>query len=151
MVVAALALVGLFVSTYLYLYKLGVLGSLSCAVGSCETVNTSKWAMLLGQPIALWGIGFYVAALALAIVGTGAQYEHDRRVSMALAFLSGWGVLFSAWLTYLELAVIHAICMWCVISACLVIAIFVLSVLDARRAEHDSNDRNDRVRQSTTE
>ena len=132
MVIAALALVGLFVATYLGLYKLGIVGQLSCAVGSCEVVNTSKWAMLFGQPVAFWGVGFYVATLALALVGTAERFELDRRVSVAMVALSGFGVLFSGWLTYLELAVIHAICMYCVISACLVVVIFLLAVLDLR-------------------
>ena len=132
MVIAALALVGLFVATYLWLFKIGVIGQMTCAVGSCEVVNTSKWAMLLGQPVAFWGVGFYVATLALALVGTGERLEHDRRVAVAMVALSGFGVLFSGWLTYLELAVIHAVCMYCVISACLVVVIFGLSVLDLR-------------------
>jgi uncharacterized membrane protein len=51
---------------------------------------------------------------------------------VALVALSGWGVLFSAWLTYLELFVIDAICMWCVVSAILVVVIFVISLLDLR-------------------
>ncbi|MHB1311607.1 MAG: vitamin K epoxide reductase family protein [Gemmatimonadaceae bacterium] len=135
MVIAALALMGLFVATYLGLYKLGIVGQLSCAVGSCEVVNTSKWAMLFGQPVAFWGVGFYVATLALALVGTSERLEHDRRVSVAMVALSGVGVLFSAWLTYLELAVIHAVCMYCVISACLVVVIFGLAVVDLRTTE----------------
>jgi len=42
------------------------------------------------------------------------------------------GVLFSAWLTYLELGVIHAICIWCVTSAVIVTLILLVSVLDFR-------------------
>lgn len=132
MVIATVALIGLFVATYLWLYKIGVIGEISCSIGSCETVNTSKWATFLGQPVAFWGVGFYVGMLVLSIVGTMPKFEDDRRVSVALAALSGWGVLFSGWLTYLELAVIHAICMWCVISACLVLVLFTLSVLELR-------------------
>ena len=134
MVIAALALIGLFVATYLWLFKIGVIGQMSCAVGSCEVVNTSKWAILFGQPVAFWGVGFYVATLALALLGTSERFEFDRRVAVALVALSGFGVLFSGWLTYLELAVIHAICMYCVISAGLVVVIFWLSVLDLRGA-----------------
>jgi len=44
--------------------------------------------------------------------------------------LSGFGVAFSGWLTYLELFVIHAICQWCVVSAVLVLAIFLVSLWD---------------------
>jgi len=43
-------------------------------------------------------------------------------------------VLFSAWLTYLELGVIHAICIWCVTSAVIVTLIFLVSVADLREA-----------------
>ena len=35
MIIGTLALVGVFVSTYLTLYKLGYIGTLNCAIGSC--------------------------------------------------------------------------------------------------------------------
>jgi uncharacterized membrane protein len=130
MVVGMLAFIGVFVSTYLTLYKFGVIGSLQCAVGSCETVNTSRWATFLGLPVAAWGLGFYVAALALAFLGIQDRYESSRAVSLALVVLTGWGVLFSGWLTYLELFVIDAICIWCVTSAVIVLVMFALSVAD---------------------
>lgn len=132
MAIAAVALVGLFVATYLWLYKIGVMGQLSCGIGSCETVNLSKWAVLLGQPVALWGVGFYLAMLGTAVLGTMERFAKDRRIAVALVVMSGGGVLFSGWLTYLELAVIHAICMWCVVSACLVVLLFGLSVAESR-------------------
>jgi uncharacterized membrane protein len=47
--------------------------------------------------------------------------------------VTGWGVLFSAWLTYLELFVIHAICRWCVVSAAMTVSLFVLTVVDWRK------------------
>ena len=132
MAIAALALVGLFVATYLALYKIGVIGHLSCGIGSCETVNTSKWAVLLGQPVAFWGVAFYVAMFAVAVFGTMEKFERDRRIAVALAVMSGWGVLFSGWLTYLELYVIHAICMYCVISAVVVVVLFALSLMELK-------------------
>ena len=55
MIVAALALAGIFISTYLTLYKLGMIGELTCSIGSCETVNTSRWSIFLGLPVAAWG------------------------------------------------------------------------------------------------
>ena len=130
--VGLLAFIGVFVSTYLTLYKLGYIGSLQCAVGSCETVNTSRWATFLGLPVAAWGLGFYVAALALVFVGIQERYADSRAVALALVALTGWGVLFSGWLTYLELFVIDAICIWCVTSAVIVLVMFAISVLDYR-------------------
>jgi len=139
MIVAALSLAGIFIGVYLTLYKLGIIGELSCSVGSCETVNTSKWAVFLGFPVAAWGVFFYLDVFALALVGTMARFEKAPIISWLLVVWSGIGFLFSAWLTYLELAVIHAICIWCVISAALVTTILVLSLADLRErlSAHD--------------
>lgn len=127
-----LAFIGVFVSTYLTLYKFGYIGSLQCAVGSCETVNTSRWATFLGLPVAAWGLGFYVAALALVLAGIQERYADSRGVALALVALTGWGVLFSGWLTYLELFVIDAICIWCVTSAVIVLVMFAISLAEYR-------------------
>jgi uncharacterized membrane protein len=138
MIVAALALAGIFIGLYLTLYKLGFIGELTCSVGSCETVNTSRWAVFLGFPVAAWGVFFYIAVFALALAGTSARLEHAKSISLILALWSTVGFLFSAWLTYLELAVIQAICIWCVVSAILVTAIFLLSVADLREKSRAS-------------
>ncbi len=132
MIVAALALVGIFIGIYLTLFKLGIIGELSCSVGSCETVNTSRWAVFLGLPVAAWGVFFYVSVFVLALAGTTAFLEESPVISWLLAAWATVGLIFSGWLTYLELAVIHAICIWCVVSAILVTVIFVLSVADLR-------------------
>lgn len=131
MVIALLALLGALVALYLTLYKIGVIGTLSCNVGSCESVNTSRWAVFLGLPVAAWGLGSYLLLLGLALAGL--QGAPSRSIAWATTALSAWGVLFSAWLTYLELFVIHAICMWCVISATLMLLLFLTSVVDLRR------------------
>jgi uncharacterized membrane protein len=132
MIVGTLALIGVFVSTYLTLYKIGYIGTLQCAIGSCETVNTSRWATFLGLPVAAWGLGFYVVALVLSFLSVQERYADSRRMAMAMAVLTAWGALFSGWLTYLELFVIHAICIWCVTSACIVLAMFLVSLADLR-------------------
>jgi uncharacterized membrane protein len=130
MMVAALALAGIFISLYLTLYKLGVIGELTCTIGSCETVNTSKWSTFLHLPVAAWGLLFYTEVFLLSLVGTLPRFENQPFVSIILVVEAGIGVIFSAWLTYLELAVIHAICIWCVTSACIVLAILLASIAD---------------------
>ena len=130
MVIAALALVGVFVALYLTLYKVGTIGHLACGFGGCERVNTSKWAVFAGAPVAAWGLGFYVATLVVAIVGTSPRFANRRELSYLLLAMSAVGVAFSAWLTYLELYVIEAICKYCVTSALIVTAIFVVSIAD---------------------
>jgi len=69
MLVALVALAGVFVALYLTMYKLGYIGTLACAIGSCEKVQTSKWATFLGMPVGMWGVGYYVFVLGMAIVG----------------------------------------------------------------------------------
>lgn len=130
MAIAVLSLAGVFLATYLTLYKLGYLQTLACGTGSCEVVQASRWSKLFGQPVALWGVGFYVVMFALAVAGLYGRMAESRAVARALAVLSGWGALFSGWLTYIEVARLHAICRYCVTSAGLVLVIFVLSVLD---------------------
>jgi uncharacterized membrane protein len=132
MIVAALALAGIFISLYLTLYKIGVIGELSCSIGSCETVNLSKWSKFLGLPVAAWGLFFYLDVFAIALVGTMPRFENEPLISLVLTAEAAVRVLFSAWLTYLELRVIHAICIWCVTSAVVVTLIFLTSALDLR-------------------
>ena len=132
MIVAALALAGIFVSLYLTLYKLGIIGELSCSIGSCETVNTSRWSRFLGMPVAAWGLLFYLDVFAVAVISTLPRFEDERALSVVLVAEAAVGVVFSAWLTYLELGVIHAICIWCVTSAVIVTVILIVSVLDLK-------------------
>src|SRR5688572_22236870 len=140
MVVAALALAGIFLALYLLLYKLGMIGALTCSVGSCETVNTSKWAKFLGLPVAGWGVAWYIATFALAIVSIQESFAGSKAISLAMLVLTSSGLLFSIYLTWLELFVIHAICQWCVVSAILVLVMFVLSVLDYRSVSRYEGD-----------
>ncbi|HXC25249.1 MAG TPA: vitamin K epoxide reductase family protein [Gemmatimonadaceae bacterium] len=132
MLIAALALIGVFVALYLTLYKLGVIGHLACTVGGCEQVNTSRWATFFGAPVATWGLAFYVVAFVIALIGTTPSQAANRTISVLLTVMSMGGFLFSAWLTSLELFVIHAICQYCVVSAVIVTLIFVISVADLR-------------------
>lgn len=131
--VALLSLVGIFVAAYLYLYKIGKIGSVMCGTGGCETVQLSRWSSFLGVDVALIGLVGYTGLFALAIVALQPRLADDRRPARLLALLSGIGALFAVYLTWLELFVIHAICRWCVASAVIITAIFVLSFLDARR------------------
>lgn len=123
---------GVAIATYLTLYKTGAIGELTCSVGSCETVNTSQWSVFGGLPVAAWGLGFYLSVLAVALAGVQERWSSALWLSKLLLSLTGWGVLFSVWLTYLELFVIHAICIWCVTSAVLVCLMFIVSILEYR-------------------
>src|SRR5207249_4494951 len=131
--IVLLALVGLLVATYLWLYKIGVLGELRCGTGSCEYVQTSRYAELLGVPVALFGVVGYATLLSLGLAGLQPALASDRRVSVLLAALATVGFGFTLYLTAIELFVLHAICRWCVASAVIMTATWVLSLADLRR------------------
>ena len=79
MLVALVALAGVFVALYLTLYKLGYIGTLACAVGSCETVQTSKWATFLGIPGRRVGRGLLPRRPRAGLVGLTPRYADTRR------------------------------------------------------------------------
>ncbi len=124
--IVLIGLVGLFVAVYLLLYQMGFYGALLCGAGSCELVQASKYARFLGQPVPLWGTLWYAGVLALAFLGLG-PFAGARWLDALLALAVTGGLMFSAYLTGIELFILHALCMWCVISAVLTTAIFVLA------------------------
>jgi len=132
MLMALIALIGVFVSLYLTLYKFGYVGTLACGTGSCETVQLSKWGDFLGQPVAAWGVGYYLLVLAVAVAGVQERFVGSLRLTTTLLLVTGAGLLFSLWLTYLELFVIHALCRWCLGSAAMAVVLFGLAVWDSR-------------------
>jgi uncharacterized membrane protein len=135
MVVATLALAGVLLSTYLTLYHYGMVGPLVCgASGSCEKVQLSRYAMFLGVPVAVLGLGGYALLLVVALAGLEGRFADGPRVTQLLATISGGGVAFSIYLTYLELFRIHAVCKWCVGSAVVIAAIFVASLVGLKRS-----------------
>jgi uncharacterized membrane protein len=123
-----LALVGLLVATYLWLYKIGVVGELKCGTGSCEAVQASRYAELLGVPVALYGVAGYGALFAIGLAGLDPLRATDRRLTRLLAAFATVGFLFSVYLTGVELFVLQAICRWCVASAVIMTAIWLLSL-----------------------
>jgi uncharacterized membrane protein len=86
-------------------------------------VQKSAYAELAGIPVALLGVGGYVSIL-LTLVRDGAN---ARTATAALAYA---GTGFSAWLTYVEVERLEAICIWCVTSA---VCMTVLAVLATAR------------------
>lgn len=134
--IAVLALAGLFISGYLLLYSLGFYGDLLCgAGGGCDVVQASRWATFLGLPVAGWGTAWYAGVFGLSLVGAhGGEGDGLRWSARGLLGLAVAGVLFSAYLTYIELFVLRAICRWCVASAVLTVLILALAIPRRRPA-----------------
>ena len=120
-VAAVLCLLGLGVAGYLtYVHYEGI--SAVCSTGGCERVQSSSYSELAGIPVALLGLlGYLGIALSLLLRG-----DLGRAATAGLA-ICGFG--FSAYLTYLELFVIDAICQWCVASALLMTGLLVVAVM----------------------
>ena len=127
----ALALVGLGIATYLLTVR--VLGEApACGpVRGCDTVAASEYATVLGLPVALFGVG-YSAVLLAACIGWWRRAE--KRALYAAYGLGLAGVFAVAYLTYLELFVIEAICIWCVTYGVTIVAGWVLAILALRAA-----------------
>jgi uncharacterized membrane protein len=121
------ALAGLGIATYLTIVHYSG-GEPVCAVAhGCATVQQSDYAALAGVPVAVLGLFGYLALL-VALARDGEAWR------TAAAFLSIAGLGFSAWLTYVEVGVLHAICIWCVGSAICMTLLTVLTIGRMMRA-----------------
>lgn len=132
--IAALALIGAFIATYMLLYKLGVLGVVVCGVsGGCEIVQASHYAYFIGVPVAAWGLLGYLAILGVALLGIQPAFIESRRVSLLLLVLTGTAFAFSVYLSILEEFVIGAWCRWCIASAIISTLLLGLALPELRR------------------
>jgi len=96
--------------------------ALVCGVGDCHAVQSSRYAEVNGIPVALLGLGMYAVVVVLGLLRW--RYPAWRANATILAFaISLAGVLYVAYLTYLEVFVIEAICQWCVVSALLTVGL----------------------------
>ena len=102
----------------------------SCPAGGCALVTEGEYSEVRGIPLATVGLVGYLALLALS--GLAAVFG-SRRIVGAIIAISGIGVLVSAFLLYLQVAVIRAICSWCILSALTMASILILSVLLLRQ------------------
>ena len=135
MTAAVLSLAGFFVSAYLYLYKIGRIGTLACGSGGCETVQQSPWSRFAGVEVSLLGMAGYAGLLGVSLAALQPGLAARRWPTSLLLVLAGLGVAFTGYLTFLELFVIHAICRWCVGSAVIILAIFVVSLREYLRQQ----------------
>jgi uncharacterized membrane protein len=129
-----LAALGIGVAAYLAYVEITQVKAVCGPVGHCNLVQSSPYAQILGIPIALLGIGTYLAIIGLWIVhrlsGGGQEQRQGWRrwVLPGLAGLTIFGVLFSIYLTLLELLVIYAVCAWCLTSAVIMTILMLLAV-----------------------
>jgi uncharacterized membrane protein len=132
---AGLALAGAAISGYLTAVHYAGQPVFCGGLSSCETVNTSSYAEVMGVPVALLGLGAYVCIGVLALARARLSWAGP-----ALVFVSVVGVLYSAYLTWVELTVLHAVCLWCATSAAVVTVIAGLAITAYLREEDGTNE-----------
>ena len=105
------------------------LSALTCGIGDCHTVQASSYAAIGPVPIALLGLGMFLGIAVLAIV----RWQRPALLwpaTFAAFMLAFSGVLYFAYLTYLEIPVIGAICQWCVLAAGLTVGLLIAETIN---------------------
>ncbi len=143
MAAALLALLGLIDGAYLTLHHYRPSINLRCPVGGgCETVQGSAWSTLppggAGVPVALIGVVGYAVLLLLALVAFQRERIGPVAVPPLLLLVASGGLVFSLYLTFLQLFVIGAICFWCAMSALCELGIWLAAVVDWRAWRRES-------------
>jgi uncharacterized membrane protein len=124
----AFVIVGLLVSIYMTIYKITSNDKLCLGSGDCSTVNNSRYAEVNGIPVAAIGIIGYAAILAVLLLESrpGFFQQNSTLMIFGMALI---GFLFTAWLIYVEIALIKAICPFCVTSQVAMTIIFIIAVI----------------------
>jgi uncharacterized membrane protein len=127
--IPVLSLIGLGASIYLTYVEVTHTRALCGPVGDCNAVQSSPYARLFGFfPVGLLGAIGYVAILAAWFWRRLRSDGLARIAGPAMYGMALFGTLFSIYLTYLELFVIHAVCIWCLSSAVIITALMLLNL-----------------------
>jgi uncharacterized membrane protein len=124
-----LALIGLGISTYLTIAHYIGTEALACSDNgaiNCAKVTTSPESVILGIPVAVLGLAFYLVAVPL--YSPWSWRSRDRRVHIVRLVAICTGMIFVLWLIAAELLIIGAICLWCTGVHIVTFALFVLTI-----------------------
>jgi uncharacterized membrane protein len=124
----ALAILGLLVSIYMTIYKIYHVESMCLGSGDCSTVNASRYSEVNGIPVAVIGILGYAAILAVLYFETRNRFFKQNGILMIFG-MALTGFIFTVWLVYVEIALLKAICPFCVTSQVAMTIIFILAVM----------------------
>jgi len=127
------AFLGLLDALYLLVIKLTEEPALCIqGLGDCWSVNTSKYSEIYGIPVSLLGaLAFLAIVLNLSLENTSKFLS--KYGTLAFFGITLTGTIYSAYLTYLEVWVIHAICPFCIISALLMLLLLIISIIRLRK------------------
>jgi uncharacterized membrane protein len=123
-----LVVIGLLVSVYMTIYKITSNNEMCLGSGDCATVNNSRYSEIYGIPVALVGVGGYLAILGLHLVEKRNQHL-KANATLYLFGLALTGFLFTLYLIYVEFALLDAICPFCLASQVIMTLVFIISVI----------------------
>jgi uncharacterized membrane protein len=123
----ALTCLGALDAIYLLVYKLTNNNAMCLGNGGCHDVNFSSYSEIGGIPVSVFGILAFLAIAGILLLEPRFKFVKDNG-SLAVFGISLAGVAFTAYLTWLEIYVIHAICPFCVATAVIIALIFILTI-----------------------
>lgn len=125
---AFLAGLGVLVSTYMTIYKLTDNQTMCLGNGGCSVVNSSVYSEVYGIPVAFVGVVGYLAILAVLLLSWRGSMPAGTATLTVFGFCLA-GFLFTLYLIYVEIALIKALCPFCIASQTIMTALFALSVI----------------------
>ena len=123
----ALVILGLLVSIYMTIYKITSNNAMCLGSGDCSTVNASRYSEVYGIPVAVFGVLGYAAILATLFFETRNTFFKQNSTLMIFG-MALTGFLFTLWLIYVEVAILKALCPFCVTSQTAMTIIFIIAI-----------------------
>ncbi len=131
-----LAILGVLVSIYMTIFKLTDNPGMCLGNGGCSIVNNSIYAQVYGIPVAVIGVFGYLSILGTLLLGSRSDFFRANG-TLILFGLVLIGFLFTLYLIYVEVALIHALCPFCLTSQITMTALFILSIIALAREPAD--------------
>lgn len=126
----ALAIIGALIATYMTIYKWTDNNTMCLGSGDCATVNDSAYSEIFGIPVALVGVGGYLAILTVLLLekyGKNRFFKENGLVTVFGLGVGGFG--FTLYLVYVEAFILKAWCPFCVASQITMTILFIITIV----------------------
>jgi uncharacterized membrane protein len=135
-----LAVIGLGVAAYLAYVETQAVAAVCGPIGDCNAVQSSTYARLFSVlPIGILGLIGYALILMAWFIQRMRNDQWGNYASITILGMGFIGTAFSIYLTYLEVYVIEAVCLWCLSSAVIMTLIMLLGIRPAQEALNRSD------------
>ena len=122
-----LSLLGLTISAYVWVSQ-RFNKPIACWTRDCDRVIRSPYSRLLGVHNSAIGFWLFLLIFFMTLLHDLGWEPWPKLTSPTIIALSFIGALVSLYLTYIQLFVLKGLCNWCLMSALLILAIFILTV-----------------------